>query len=184
MTVNIANIAEAILGVLLVVYILWRQLNWSPVDVSRMWRMPVILGIIGLVTLASTGGHLKVTGVDVGLLAIEAATAIATGALMGLIAVFRPISEQGLAAWRARAASRGRGAGPEPQVESRTGWLGLVLWVVLIAVRVGLSFWGHSMGSAVLESSGVILLVIALNRIVRTAVLGLRHDRHRTLAAR
>ena len=184
MTLTIANIAEAILGVLLVVYVIWRQMNWTAVDIARMWRMPLLFGLIGLVTLVSTGSQLTVTAVDLGLLAIEGAVAIVTGALMGFIAVFRPIGEKSLVAWRARAARRGRDAGPEPEVESRTGWVGVVLWVVLIAVRVGLGFWGHSMGSAIAESSGVILLVLAVNRIARTFVFSMRHDRHRALAAR
>ena len=171
---SIVNISEALLGVALLVWILYRQMTWTAVDVGRMWRMPVILGIIGVVTLFSSGSTKALTATDLGLLAIEVAVAVVTGALMGLVAVFRPITEQGLARWRARR----RSDGPEPTTESRTGWIGLALWVVMIAVRVGLGFWGHSMGSALAESSGVILLVVAVNRIVRTFVFSMRHDRH------
>jgi hypothetical protein len=171
---SVVNISEALIGVALLVWILYRQMTWTAVDVGRMWRMPVILGIVGVATLFSTGGTKNLTATDLGLLAIELAVAVVAGALMGFIAVFRPITEQGLARWRARR----RSDGPEPTTESRTGWIGLALWVVMIAVRVGLGFWGHSMGSALAESSGVILLVVAANRIVRTFVFSMRHDRH------
>lgn len=178
---SIVNIAEIVLGIALVVWIMYRQMTWSAVSVARMWRMPLILGAIGVITLVTSGSRQTLTGVDLGLLAIELAVAVVTGALMGMVAVFRPISERSLAAWRAR---RRADDASEPTVESRTGWIGLVLWIVLIAVRVGLGFWGHSLGSAIAESSGVILLVVAVNRAVRTLVFSLRHDRHLALSAR
>jgi hypothetical protein len=179
--VSIVNISEALLGVVLVVWICWRQLTWTAVNVARMWRMPLILGIAGVATLVSSGSAAKLTGVDLGLLAIEGAVAVGTGALMGAIAVFRPISEKALVAWR----NRGRGdMTVEPTLESRTGWVGVLLWVVLLAARVGLALLGHALGSAIAESSGVILLVVAVNRIVRTAVFAMRLDRHLTVTAR
>jgi hypothetical protein len=171
---SIVNIAEAVLGVALLVWILYRQMTWTAVDVGRMWRMPAILGLVGVITLVTTGSKAALTGVDLGLLAIELAVAVVTGALMGLVATFRPITEQGLARWR----DRRRSDGPEPTTESRTGWIGLALWIVMIAVRVALGFWGHSLGSALAESSGVILLVVAVNRAIRTLVFSMRHDRH------
>lgn len=178
---SIVNIGEALLGVALVVWIVVRQMTWTAVDIGRMWRMPLILGGVGVITLVSSGSAKALTAADLGLLAIELAVAIVTGALMGFVAVFRPISEKALAAWRLRRRSDGA---PDPTTETRTGWVGLVLWLVLIAVRVGLGFWGHSIGSAIAESSGVILLVVGVNRAVRTLVFSLRHDRHLSLAAR
>ncbi len=168
------NVVEALLGLALIVWICIRQLTWMPVDVARMWRMPVILAVIGIVTLVETGRGDRFTGTDVALLLIEAAAAIVTGAAMGFIAVFRPISQQGLA----RVAAMSRPPAVPPTRESRTGWLGIVLWVVLIGVRIGLGLWGHSLGSAIVESSGVILLSVALNRAVRILVFGFRLDRH------
>jgi hypothetical protein len=178
---SITNIAGIVLGVALLIWILYRQMTWTPVNVARMWRMPLILAVVGVIILFTSGGQKPLTAVDLGLLAIELAVAVVTGALMGFVAVFRPIGEQSLAAWRSR---RRDSDTTEPTVESRTGWIGLVLWILLIAVRVGLGFWGHSLGSAIAESSGVILLVVAVNRAVRTLVFSMRHDRHLAAAAR
>lgn len=178
---SIVNIAEALLGVALLVWIVYRQMTWRAVDIGRMWRMPLILGGVGIVSLISSGSAKALTATDLGLLAIELAVAIVTGALMGFVAVFRPITEASLTRWRNR---RRPDDSAEPTTETRTGWIGLALWVLLVAVRVGLGFWGHSLGSALAESSGVILLVLSVNRILRTLVFSLRHDRHLSLAAR
>ena len=178
---TITNLLEALLGVAGIIWICAKQLRWTAVSVQRMWRMPILLGAIGVFTLLTSGSKAVLTGADLGLLAIELVAAVATGAAMGWIAVFRPISPKALAAWRGR---RRSDDGSEPTVESRTGWIGIALWVVLIAVRIGLAFWGHSMGSALAESSGVILLVIAVNRAVRTLIFTVRHDRHVALPAR
>ena len=178
---TITNLLEALLAVVGIVWICGKQLTWTAVNVQRMWRLPIILGAIGVITLMTTGSKAVLTGVDLGLLAIELVAAVVTGAAMGWIAQFRPISPKALAAWRR---GRRRDDGVEPTVESRTGWIGIVLWVVLIAVRIGLAVLGHSMGSALAESSGVILLVVAVNRMVRTFILSVRHDRHVALPAR
>jgi hypothetical protein len=176
---TITNLLEALLGVAGIVWICGKQLMWTAVSVQQMWRMPIILGAIGVIM--TTGSKVALTGADLGLLAIELVAAVATGAAMGWIAQFRPISPKALASWRGR---RRRDDSAEPTVESRTGWIGIVLWVVLIAVRIGLAVLGHSMGSALAESSGIILLVIAVNRVVRTFIFSVRHDRHVALPAR
>ena len=168
----LTSVAEALLALALVVWVAIRQLRWSPVVPGRVWRMPAILAIVGVVTLsrASVGA---ITATDLALLGVEAALAIGTGCAMGAIARFRAIS--------APAAARGverRPGAPVPEVESSTGWIGLVLWVVVIAARVGIGFWGHAVGSELVESTGVVLLVIALNRGARALVVLSRLDRH------
>jgi hypothetical protein len=121
----------------------------------------VILGAIGVFSLLSSGGQV-LTGDDVALLLVEAAIALATGALMGRITVFRSIRTT---------SSDLRPGEPAPVLECRTGWVGVALWAVLIAVRIGVALLGHRLGAAAVESTGVVLLVIALNRVARTAVV-------------
>jgi hypothetical protein len=174
----LTNVAEGVLALALVVFISVRQLRWTAVVPSRMWRMPVILAIVGVVTLsrASLG---SVSSTDLALLALEAVIAIGTGCAMGLIARFRPISHE----TALRAVERRPGT-PVPEVESSTGWIGMVLWIVVIAARIAIGFWGHAMGSALVESTGVVLLVIALNRGARILVVLSRLERHqRTLVS-
>ena len=141
---TITNLLEALLGVAGIVWICAKQLMWTAVSVQRMWRMPIILGAIGVITLLTTGSKVALTGADLGLLAIELVAAVVTGAAMGWIARLPTDLAQG--ARRVAQPGRRRDDGVEPTVESRTGWIGIALWVVLIAVRIGLAVWAHSMG--------------------------------------
>lgn len=174
MNFSTASVFEILLAIAAIVGIAYRQTRWTAADVSRMWRMPLIFGILGIGILVFGGGRAGVAGVDIALLALELGVAVITGALMGLVARFRPISARTLALWRAR---RGESGAAEPTAESRTGWVGVLLWVALIAVRIGLASWGHSLGSSLAESPAVILLVVAANRAMNALVFGLRHSR-------
>jgi hypothetical protein len=162
-----SSFADVLIGLAVVVYLCSRQLTWRPVDLSRMWRMPLILGAIGLVSIfqGSTGhaGSVKLNAADVVILAISAVLALASGVAMGRIAQFR------------RAVNSA--------TESRTGWLGAALWIGLIALRVLLDVAGRHLGAEFATSSGMIFLVIALNRAARTLVFAARLDRHHALAA-
>ena len=62
-------------------------------------------------------------------------------------------------------------------LQSRTGWAGAVLWVVLIAARVGLDVLGGHLGAHLLTATGTILLVLALNRAARALVIDQRIPR-------
>ncbi len=50
----------------------------------------------------------------------------------------------------------------------------MVLWVVMIGVRVGIDIWATRSGAALAASTGIILLVLAANRLSRTAVFAAR----------
>jgi len=171
------TLLDLVLGVALLCWIGYRQLTWTAVAPERMWRMPALLAIIGVVLLlqnatGGTGG--TISAGDLGVLAIETVIAIGLGAVMGLMAHFRPIGDRTRAAFHAR--DRGRST-TVPTIESRTGWVGMALWVVLIAVRVGGEVYAHMSHSVLLTSTGVILLTVALNRAARIVVITERAKR-------
>jgi hypothetical protein len=174
-TDTLLNIA---LGLALLVWISYRQLNWTPVIPAPMWRMPVILAIVGVFLIAKTDLH-EATGADVAVLVLETAISVGLGAVMGLLAHFRPMPQESLTRWAtSNAASRRPHTGAAPILETRNGWFGMALWLVLIATRVAGEFWAHSTGSVLLASTGVILLTVALNRGVRILVITQRAQRH------
>jgi hypothetical protein len=157
---NIQDFADIVIGLGLVCFIAYRQMTWRYVDPSNVWRMPIILGIIGLVTLANSGG--KVTPTDIVFLGIEALIAIGVGLTMGRLTTFRVAPTPG----------------PKGDtMQSRTGGWGAGLWVVLIAVRVGLDVLGAHLGAELLTSTGAILLMLALNRAARAVVIDQRLPR-------
>ncbi len=156
---SIQLLSNIVIGLALVGFLAYRQMRWSYVDRSSLWRMPLILGIIGVVEIGGMSKTLRVTGVDITFIAIELLVSLALGLVMGRITVFR----------RALTAdNRGR------MIEARTGGVGAALWPVLIAVRVGLDVAGGFLGAHLLTATGVILLTVAVNRAARALVLDAR----------
>lgn len=194
---TIQTIANTLIGVALVGWIVYRQLTWRVVSISRMWRLPLIMGGVGIVMLAQTKDATRISAIDLAVLIVELVVSLGVGALMGRIAVFRPrtirpggpgdpLGRGGMRGSRDdRRRNRGdrRATAPERHLnvdgtetvlETRTGWLGLVLWIVLIGVRVGVDAMAMNMGAVVVTATGVILLMIAANRLARVFVFAAR----------
>jgi hypothetical protein len=158
MSVQLA--ANILVGIALVAFLAYRQATWQYLDPARIWRTPLVMAIIGVVVLAQTTA--AITTADVVFLGIEALITIGVGLTMGSITRFRTATTPD---------SKGR------TIQSRTGGLGAVLWIVLIAVRVGLDVVGGHFGAHLLTSTGTILLVLALNRAARAVVIDQRIPR-------
>lgn len=171
-------LANGLLIIAAVGWIVYRQLTWRPADVPRMFRLAVILGAVGVLTLGSMTKVQLLSSVDIAVLLIELTVAVGVGAIMGAIAVLRPMTDEAQRAYESRPRRRNRGVPQAPvTMETRTGWFGLTLWVVLIAVRIGIDVLAGLAGSHLAASTGVILIVIAANRAARAAVIGYRLTR-------
>jgi len=180
MNVNLQYAFDAVLGVAVIAWICYRQMTWRVVDPARMWRGPLIFGIIGAGILITGSKTITLTPTDIALLAVELVIALGVGAAMGAIAHFRLLSRERAAAYEARRRpSRNGTALPPVEYESRTSWVGVALWIVMIAVRVGVEIFAQHIGSAATASTGVILLVLAANRAARVGVLAWRLEQHR-----
>lgn len=160
---TVQEYADIAIGLGLVGWIVYRQLTWRIVSISRMWRLPLILGAIGAVMLAQMNGGHPVSSVDLVVLIVELVISLGIGLVMGRIAVFR--------------------AQTETVLESRTGWLGLALWIVLVMVRVGIEIVATGLGSTLASAMGVILVMVAANRIARVFVFAGRLQNRSALTA-
>ncbi|HEY0248425.1 MAG TPA: hypothetical protein VGC45_09205 [Gryllotalpicola sp.] len=180
MSLNLQYLFDAVLGVAVIAWICYRQMTWRPIDPGRMWRGPLIFAVVGVIIIVTGSTSLVLGPLDIALLAAELVISLGIGAIMGAIAHFRPLTPQAIAAYEAkRAESRRPGTSGPVEYESRTGWFGLALWFVMIAVRVGLDVFAAHIGAHAVASTGVILLVLAANRVARTAVFAYRIDQHR-----
>lgn len=179
---TLSTIANVLLILVLVGWFAARQLQWRPVLGGRDWRFPALAAVIGAALLAKSLDGQAIGPIDVAAFVTELVIALGLGAAMGAIAHIRPISRDAgtapAAGGSARAAARAAAV-----FESRTSPWGLSLWVVLIAVRIGLSFLFESLGSHLGVSTGLIVLVLAANRAARTLVLHARLDGARRAAA-
>lgn len=164
---TIQTIANALLFVLLIGWIGVRQMTWRPVAISRMWTTPAIMGLIGVIMLAQTTKPMALTALDLSVVAIELVISLGIGAAMGAIAQFRRLP-----------APIDVGKGGIAHYESRTGPWGLALWVVVIAIRVGIDVLAGMAGSHLAAATGVILLMLAANRAARTLVFANRLNKH------
>jgi hypothetical protein len=156
---SVQLIANVVIGLALVGFLAYRQMTWQYVDPSRIWRLPLVLGIVGVVMLANTGSGVTVTSTDVVFLGVEVLLSVAIGLVMGRITTFRQAPQPD---------GRGR------TLQTHTGWLGGVLWLVLIAVRIGLDVLGAHLGAHLLTATGTILLTVAVNRAARALVVDQR----------
>jgi hypothetical protein len=201
--VTIQSIANILIGFILVAWIVWRQLQWQIVSISRMWRLPLIIGIVGVVMLSQQKDIHRLSAVDVAVLIVELVISLGIGAVMGKIAVFRPRNIHpgdpgdplngrgsgrrdrltGGSADRDRVERVLNADGTETVLESRTGWLGLALWIVMILVRVGIDAIASDMGSALAAATGVILVMVAANRLARTFVFAARVQKSTAVTA-
>ncbi|HWU46041.1 MAG TPA: hypothetical protein VN133_04715 [Humibacter sp.] len=186
---TIQTLGNILIGVVLVGWILYRQLTWRIVSISRMWKLPLILGAVGIFMLAQTKNVHQLTALDLAVLVIELVISLAIGAVMGQIAVFRPRDirpgepgdplagrRDGLGGGRDRdRVERVLNAdGTETVLETRTGWWGLALWIVMILVRIGIDVVSSDLGSVFASATGVILIMVAANRLARVFVFAAR----------
>lgn len=172
---NLSLISNVLLILVVIGVIAVRQMTWRSVLGSRDWMLPGIAAAIGTALLLQSMNGSTPGIIDVVAFVVEAVIAVAIGVAMGLIARIRPI-ERAEAAPAVGGASARELARAAARYETRTGAWGLALWVVMIAVRVGLSFAFASFGSHLGASTGLILLMISANRAARVLVLHARVD--------
>jgi uncharacterized membrane protein YidH (DUF202 family) len=157
---SVQLVANIVIGIALVGFLAYRQATWRYLDPARIWRTPVVMGVVGVVVLAQDTATISPT--DVVFLGVEALVSVGVGLAMGSITRFRTAPT---------ADDRGR------TLQSRTGWVGASLWLVLIAARIGLDVLGAHLGAHTLTSTGTILLMLALNRAARALVVDQRVPR-------
>lgn len=157
---SVQLLANIVIGLALVGFLAYRQATWQYLDPARVWRTPLVLGVVGIVVLAQSAA--AVTTLDVLFLGIEALVSVAAGLAMG-----------GMTRFRTAGAPDAEGR----TLQARTGWAGAGLWLLLIVVRVGLDVLGGHLGAHLLTSTGAILLVLALNRAARALVVDQRIPR-------
>jgi hypothetical protein len=158
---DLQSIVTPLIALLVIGVLVARQLRWRDFDPARVLRLPIVLGGVGLISLANLHGAV-VTTADATLLGVELLLSVGVGAAMGALAMFR-------------ADPNGSGA-----IQTRTGWAGASLWAVLIAVRIGFDVIGSALGAHLLTQTGVILVLLAASRATAALVIRAREP-HRAL---
>jgi hypothetical protein len=146
----INQIADDVIITVGIAILIVRQFIWRSAELNRMLGMPVVViaaGIAYLVFEVSGGFHWVVADwlvvAELGLVAV-------TGTVMGYVTHFR------------RAAGR---------LQHRLTGVGLILWAVFIAIRVGNFALANLLGANLAEATGLILISFGVNRLSAIAVV-------------
>lgn len=152
----IGNYAFPILAVL---FLIGRQFVWRQLKDRPQWRAGVILGIVGVVLVLQQPELISapLTAVDLGMMVLECAVSFGVGILMGKMTVYRVVGDR---------------------VELRTPPIGILLWVVFIAVRIALVMLADGSGAVIAASGSFILISLAFNRLARGFVIEGQRARH------
>ncbi|HEY2643346.1 MAG TPA: hypothetical protein VGI56_06320 [Galbitalea sp.] len=165
------TVIYSVLAIAVLAWVIYRQMTWQLVTPSRVFRMPVIFAIIGVFELTQVKGVTTVTGIDALIVAGELVLSLGVGAAMGFMAHFRTRPQR-----QSDVVTRSNPtASFDPSItviESKTGVWGAVLWVLVIAVRVGVEFGARGIDhSALISATGLILILLAANRLARGFVM-------------
>jgi len=132
----------------IIVYIVGQQLVGSALTGKRVVVLPAVLTVIGIADISSSKSHPD--AMDIVLLVVSAAIAIAVGA----------------------------GLGAMTRLERRDGHLwaqlpkqGLLLWGGLIASRLVITGIAHAADAHVAAGTTAILLTLGLNRVAQALVI-------------
>lgn len=171
---TISNLGEILLALVALGWIVSRQMTWRPVGTGRDVRMPLVIAVVGVAMLASTGGADVVAAPDALVLLGELAVSAVFGTLLGALAHLRTVG----------GAERAADADAGDLVESRTGWIGAAVWIALLAVRLLVHVLTLQAGLALAGSTGVVLVMIAATRLVQAYVVRSRAARVGIVPAR
>ncbi|GAA1880016.1 hypothetical protein GCM10009715_28180 [Paeniglutamicibacter psychrophenolicus] len=146
----INQVADNVIIAAGIAWLIARQFIWRSGELKRMLRMPVVVVAAGLAYLAIElwGGFQWVAGdwlvvAELGLVAV-------TGTAMGHVTRFRTVA--GLLQYRL------------------TG-IGLVLWAVFVAIRVGNFALASVLGANLADATGLVLLSFGVNRLAAIIVV-------------
>jgi hypothetical protein len=147
------------LPILSVLYLIGRQFMWRQLKDRPQWRAGIIFGIVGVVLILQQPELISapLSAVDLGMMVLECAVSFGIGILMGRMTVYRVIDDR---------------------VELRTPPIGILLWVVFIAVRIGLVMLADGSGAVIAASGSFILISLAFNRLARGFVIESQRAKH------
>jgi hypothetical protein len=144
------NLLNVLLIAAVVIYVIVRRFAGQPLT-ARTMVIPLALTAIGGYQLVQH--HL--TAVDIAVIAAELVLGLAVGAVRGTTI---KIYERGGHLWQ------------------RYQLTTLAVWIVAIALRIGIAFGGHAVGADVASGSSIMLMVGA-SLIAESGVVGLRAAR-------
>lgn len=153
----INQVADDILITIGISVLIIRQFIWRSARLDRMLRMPAIVIAAGIIYLIiEVSGEFAWVPAD-WLIVAELGVVAITGTAMGYATHFREAHDN---------------------LQYRLTWIGIILWAVFVAIRIGNFALASTLGANLAEATGLILLSFGINRLAAIAVVRRRALSH------
>lgn len=155
---SIQTVLTILIGVAVLLFISFRQMRWQ--QPGRQLRMPLILGIVGVVEATSSWNNAllsKVSALDFALIGAELCFAVLGGWLMGRLSEVATVNGS---------------------TQTRLRPVGLAVWFGFIALRIGMATLGGFLGAALASNTAVILFMVAIVKGIQVLIVRERIARH------
>lgn len=159
--------AEVVFILALLVMLVRQQVKGQYMDKRRLWGTPVLLAVVGAIYISLTV-HAFIAA-DAILATLDVIIAVGVG--LGLAA----LTTTHVATSPDR---RGR------WILIRSGWKGGALWIAFIALRLGLQPVASALNAQLINSVGVILILITVAKVTTAIVVAPRLERATTAHGR
>lgn len=146
----INEIADDVIITVGIAVLIVRQFIWRSARLDRMLRMPVILIGAGIVYLIIELAQGFVWVPADWLIVAELGLVAITGTAMGYATHFRNANDT---------------------LQYRLTWIGIILWAIFVAVRIGNFALASALGANLAAATGLILLSFGINRLAAIAVV-------------
>ncbi len=154
------SIETVVIGLAVIAFITYRLSRWQSVRPSRLFRMPAVLGAVGVISLAGSGQQLlrQHLGVmDVGIVGAELLVGVVAGWLIGRLTEIRTFADG---------------------TKSKLVPAGIAVWLGFVALRIGFGVAASMMGASFAAMPGMTLIVIAVIKTVQGLMVRGRVERH------
>ena len=140
---DLHTVETVVIGLAIIAFITYRLSQWQSVRPSRLMRMPLILGVVGVISLAGSGEQLlhTLTVLDIALLGAELTIGVVAGWLIGRLTEIRTFADG---------------------TKSKLVPAGIAVWLGFIAVRIGFGVAAAMLGASLAAMPGMTLIVIAV----------------------
>ena len=155
---DLHTVETVVIGLAIIAFITYRLSQWQSVRPSKLMRMPLILGVVGVISLAGSGEQLLHTTVlDIALLGAELTIGVFAGWLIGRLTEIRTFADG---------------------TKSKLVPAGIAVWLGFVAVRIGFGVAAAMLGASLAAMPGMTLIVIAVIKGVQGLMVHSRVVRH------
>jgi hypothetical protein len=157
---DLNTVETVVVGLAIIAFVTYRLSQWQSVRPSRLLRMPLILCVVGVISLAGSSQqllHQHTTVLDIALLGAELTIGVVAGWLIGRLTEIRTFADG---------------------TKSKLVPAGIAVWLGFIAVRIGFGVAAAMLGASLAATPGLTLIVIAVIKGVQGLMVHSRVVRH------